>query len=194
MNLRPAVALALCALLATTGCGMAKSAAAPASAARTAPPSSPAHGYATYASATGKYSLEYPAAWYDAGPELLDGQYVAKSFSSQDIPNPILLSNDGVWLTVSLDTKPRACLSGPGPVTSAKRIQVSIDGVSGAAYISLGADPYFQGGDGLTGINGPSVPHGGWCYRFTFLTTTYANTNLRMAEIEHIYSSFRFNR
>jgi hypothetical protein len=104
------------------------------------------------------------------------------------------LSDNGIWLTVTVDTKPRTCLSRPGPVTSAKRMQVSIDGVSGVAFISLRADPNFQGGDGLTGITGPYVMRNGWCYWFGFLTTAYDYTNQHMAEIQHIYSSFRFNR
>lgn len=190
------VALVLCVLLASTGCSMAKSAGAPASGARGGSPSTrpPAPGYASFVSANQKYSLEYPAAWYDTGPELLDGQFDAKNFSSQEIQSPIQLSDTGIWLTVTVDTKPRTCLSRPGPANSAKPMQVSIDGVSGVAYITLAVDPNFQGGNGFTGITGPYVKRNGWCYWFGFLTTSYVNTNLHMAEIQHIYSSFRFNR
>lgn len=137
------------------------------------------------------YSLEYPASWYTFTEPNFQS-YVGTDFVSQDIQTPILLRGDGIWLTVSVDSKPSRCSAGSVSIPSTVNvIEVSIDGFDGVAYISSVPGPF---SDGLVGVAGPQFMHKGWCYSFGFLTTSIDDTHLHMAQIEHIYASFRFNR
>jgi hypothetical protein len=156
------------------------------------PPAAP--GYKAYVSSTSKYSFEYPAKWFEY-PELRDGSFAGKDFMSQNIGSPVQLDATGIWLNILVNTAPVSCSLGSGVggpnMTS---LPVSIDGASSTALVTLAADPNFRGGDGLVGVAGPYVMHNGWCYSFGFLTTSVNDTHLHMAEIQHIYSTFRFNR
>jgi hypothetical protein len=124
-----------------------------------------------------------------------DGSHVVNNFMSQNIGSPVQLDATGIWLTININTAPGSCSLGSDTgATKMNRLVVSIDGVSSPAWVALSVDPNFRGGDGLLGVAGPEIMHNGWCYSFGFLTTSVDDTNLHMTEIQHIYSSFRFNR
>jgi hypothetical protein len=145
-------------------------------------------------SSTSKYSFEYPATWFEY-PESQDGSYSAKDFMSQNIASPVQIDATGIWLTINVNTAPGSCsLGSDAGGTKVNRLVITIDGVASPAWVVLATDPNFRGGDGLVGVTGPEIMHNGWCYSFRFLTTSVDDTNLHMAEIQHIYSSFRFNR
>jgi hypothetical protein len=145
------------------------------------PTPSAAPGYLAYVSPKWMYSLEYPATWY-----LLEdqGQDRSKWFSNQNIASPEQLDANGIWLTIDVNSQPsQPCSAGSSFSTpTVTQVQVSIDGVSGTEYLST------------RGIEGPYVMHGNWCYHFSVLTTSAKDRDQHMPEIDHILSSFRFNR
>jgi hypothetical protein len=155
---------------------------------------SAASGYKAYVSSTSRYSVEYPGTWFESR-EQQDGSHSGKDFMSQNIGSPMQIDATGIWLTIVVNTAPGVCsLGSNADPTKMTSLAVSIDGVSSTAWVVLTVDPNFQGGDGLVGVAGPDILHGGWCYSFGFLTSSVDDTHLHMAEIQHIYASFRFNR
>jgi hypothetical protein len=189
--------LAVSTVFSLAGCGTGGTG-SQASAPRTESPSpsvpAAAPGYKAYVSPAAEYSLEFPHAWF-APTEFRDGPHVGTDFVSQDIGSPMLLRDEGIWLTVQVNTQPESCTEGPGFKSSTfDELNVTIDGTPATAFFADGGASSFAGGDGLTGIAGPYVMHAGWCYSFGFLTTSAASTRQHLPEIEHIYSSFRFNR
>jgi len=145
------------------------------------PPPSAAAGYKAYASSTWMYSLEYPATWFELDDQ---GQDRSKWFSNQNIASPEQLDASGIWLTVDVDAQPSGPCSAESNISTPNVTvaQVSLDGVSASEYISA------------RGIDGPYVMHGNWCYHLSFLTSSAQDRDQHMVEIQHILSSFRFNR
>jgi hypothetical protein len=133
--------------------------------------------------------------WFEY-PELRDGSFAGKDFMSLDIASPMQLDATGIWLNILVNTAPGSCsLGSPGVGGSnVSSLAVLIDGVSSTALVVLAVVPGFRGGEGLVGVTGPIVMHNGWCYSFGFLTRSVEVTQLHTAEVQHIYSSFRFNR
>ena len=199
---RMGVLIALFAVIAIpiSGCGPARGTIGTATESRMTSPvagsplPSAAAGYKTYVSASLYYSLEYPATWFDVGGNH-DGSFYAEDLVSKDIRSPIQLREDDIWLTVTVNVKPsKPCSVPPTETSKMTEVRVLLDGVPTSAYISPLPDPNFRGGDGLTGLVGPILLHKEWCYGFSFLTTSVDNTYRHLPEINHNFSSFRFNR
>jgi hypothetical protein len=157
----------------------------------TAQPSAPA-GYTAYVSADLHYSFAYPASWFNVGSNH-DGPYYGLNVVSKDIGTPILLTEHDIWFTMAVNVtgawSSRACGLQPGDFSKATELKVSIDGTQASAYVVPPGGP-----DGMAGVSGPEIQHEGWCYSFGFITTSVADTNEHLAEIQQIYSTFRFNR
>jgi hypothetical protein len=129
------------------------------------------------------YSAEYPSNWYSfpvhAGPDL----ETDKSFSNENT-SPEGMDGDGVFVTITVDsTGSKPCAPGPGG--NDPRIgtsQILIDKETSTEYL------YVNGSVGVI------VLHANWCYRFSFLTSSTQTRDKYKPEIDHMLSSFKFNR
>jgi hypothetical protein len=201
MSARNLAASALLVLLAAAAaCGLPPSGHL-SSSSRTASPSSPAPqptsappGYKAYVSGDLRYSFVYPDTWFVVGRDE-DPPYFGLNVVSKDIGTPILLREHDIWFNLAVSTAgtwsaERPCGLPTDQFSKFTELKVSIDGVPASAFV-----PQQPGGpDATAGVTGPELIYSGWCYGFGFITTSVASTNEHLAEIEEIYSSFRFNR
>jgi hypothetical protein len=143
------------------------------------PSPSPPPGYLAYTNPDLLYSFEYPAAWTIV-PTPIPGTLLtnAPTRGAQDYQ-----SND-IDFTIRVDQQPSRPCSIPPPPTAPTNpvVQASVDGTPASIYLAP------------NGVAGPWILHSGWCYVFTATTFDAADRDLHMPEIDHILSTFKFNR
>jgi hypothetical protein len=155
----------------------------------------PKPGFNGYVSADLCYSFDYPTTWFTVGRDH-DGPYYGLNVVSKDIGTPILLTEHDVWFHLAVNTTGkwgsagRACGLPIDQFSKSTELKVSIDGVPSIAFVAQQPG----GPDATAGVAGPELVHSGWCYSFSFTTTSVPSTNEHLAEIEEIYLTFRFNR
>lgn len=160
--------------------GLGATTASPARMGSPTPQSTPSIGYVAYTSQAWKYSFEYPANWFSL-PDAT-GRGDVKDFASQNIASPEQMQATAIWLSVLIDAKQsRPCASSGSPAPSVVQQPASVDGAQTTKYISS---------QGVLVV----VAHTNWCYTFSFITSSLDSRDQHTVEIDHILSSFRFNR
>ncbi|HEV3102668.1 MAG TPA: hypothetical protein VG426_10075 [Candidatus Dormibacteraeota bacterium] len=149
------------------------------------PVSAPADaGYKSFVSAKWRYSVQYPATWYEFPVYEGAGLNTMKAFSNENTESPEGMDSDGVFVTITVDPSPSRPCAEPAVAANDPRItsaSISIDGEGTTQYLYL------------NGV-GVSVSHNRWCYGFSVLTIDAKTRDKYKPEIAHLLSSFKFNR
>lgn len=141
---------------------------------------SPIPGYLLYTSSAWLYSFEYPSSWFNLGNSGVPN--TVKYFSNQQIGSPQQLDANGIFLRVSIDTQSTHPCANSGPLRpGVSQTPIMVDGESTTEY---------SGAQGVSAY----VTHQSWCYTFGFITTGAQDLAQHKAEIDHVLSSFKFNR
>lgn len=140
---------------------------------------SPAPGYLAYTHSTLMYSFEYPSTW-----TVVSIPIPGTLLTNAPTRGPQDFQPTDIDFRISVYQQPsRPCSI---PTASGARInnpaqQVVIDGTPATLYLAPnGAEAW--------------ALHNGWCYDFGAITVDAADRDLHLPEIEHILSSFKFNR